>query len=103
MAVDAQDPFDVVVNLGGDLLERIRKLGKLFLAVFADLGRSGIEQHFRLEDEPVADDLDVRTVAEDLAQPPEEFGAVSRQLLDLHGERGVEPLDRKSTSMNSSH
>ena len=56
----------------------------------ADLVGAGGEQHLRLEDETVADDADVGAVAEDLAEAPEEVGAVARQLLDALGERDVE-------------
>jgi hypothetical protein len=43
------------------------------------------------KDEAVADDAHVAAVAERLADLAEELGAVARQLLDLAGEREVEP------------
>ena len=52
---------------------------------------AGGEEHLRLEDEAVADHPDVGTVAENLAEPAEEVGAIARQLLDALGERHVEP------------
>ena len=48
------------------------------------------EQHFRLEDEAVADDADARPVAEDLAQAAEEIGAVTGELLHLLRESDIE-------------
>ena len=57
-----------------------------------DLVRTGREQHFRLEDETVADDADIGTVAEDLAQAPEEVRAIARQLLNPLGESDIEAL-----------
>src|SRR5260370_1194176 len=39
---------------------------------------SGVEKHFRLEYEAVADDPYIRPVAENGAQPPEEFRTVAR-------------------------
>ena len=50
------------------------------------------EQHFRLEDEAVADDADVLAVGQDLAQAAEEVGAVAVELLHALRQRDVEPL-----------
>ena len=55
-------------------------------------GLAGVEEHFRLEHEAVADDADVGPVAEDRAQPAEEVGAVARQFLHALRQRHVEPL-----------
>ena len=66
------------------------ELVELDLAFAVDLVGAGREQHFRLEDEAVADDPDVRAVAENFAQPPEEVGAIARQLLDALGQRHVQ-------------
>ena len=43
-----------------------------------------------LEHESVADDPNVRTLAQDLAKPPEELGAIFRQFLDLARKRAVQ-------------
>ena len=67
------------------------ELVEFVVALRVDLVGAGREEHLRLEDEAVADHPDVGTVAEDLAQPPEEVGAVARQLLDALGERHVQP------------
>src|SRR6185437_1740368 len=56
------------------------------------VGAAEREQHLGLEDEAIADDADVRPVAQYRAQSAEELRAVARQLLDLAGERGVEAL-----------
>ncbi len=48
------------------------------------------EQHFRLEDEAVADDADVLAVGQDLAQAAEEVGAVAVQLLHALRQRHVQ-------------
>ena len=72
-------------------MTRVGDLGEFVGAGRADLVGAGGEQHLRLEDEAVADDADVGPVAEDLAQPPEEVGAVARQFLHALGERDVQP------------
>ena len=57
-----------------------------------DVGGARGKQHLRLEDEAVADDADVLAVGEDLAQPPEEVGAVAVEFLHPLGKRHVQPL-----------
>ena len=57
-----------------------------------DLVGVGGEQHFRLEDETIANHADVRAVAEDLVEAAEEVGPIERQLLDLLGEGDIEAL-----------
>ena len=56
------------------------------------LRAAGVEEHFRLEDEAVADDAHVRPVAEDLPQPAEEIRAIARKFLHALRQRDVEPL-----------
>ena len=92
VAVDAQHPGDV----RRDFLAAARRSASASLSSSTwpcgvDLVGAGGEEHLRLEDEAVADDADVGTVAEDLAQAAEEVGAVARQLLDALGERDVQP------------
>ena len=58
------------------------------------LGLAGAEEHLGLEHEAVADDADVRAVAEDLAQAAEEVRAVARELLHPLGQRHVEARSR---------
>ena len=53
---------------------------------------AGIEEHFRLEHEAIADDADVRPVAEDVAQLAEEVRAVARQFLHALRQRDVQAL-----------
>jgi hypothetical protein len=53
---------------------------------------AGVEKHFRLEHEAVTNHADVRTVAQDRAQPPEEIRAVARELLHALRQRDVEAL-----------
>ena len=72
--------------------ERGRELVELGAALGLDRRRAGIEEHFRLEHEAVADDADVRPIAEDRAQPAEELRAEARELLHALGQREVEPL-----------
>ena len=57
-----------------------------------DEGRAAGEQHLGLEDEAVADDPHVLAQPQRLPQAAEELGAVLRQLLDLAGQRHVQPL-----------
>ena len=58
----------------------------------SEVGIPRREQHLRLEDEAVANDPDIRPIAQDLAQPPEELRAIARELLHLARERCVEAL-----------
>ncbi len=71
-------------------LDGARHLVEFVLALRVDLVRAGGEQHLRLEDEAVADDTDIRPVAEDLAQAAEEIGSVAREFLDALGQRDVQ-------------
>ena len=73
-------------------IERARELVELGAAARLHHGRAGIEEHLRLEHEAVADHADVRPVAEDRAQPAEEFGAEARQFLHALRQREIEPL-----------
>src|SRR3546814_5875402 len=82
-------------DLGRDIEQGLAQLGHLLAALRLQFGRAGIEQHFRLEDEAVADDLHILAATEQLAQAPEELRALVLQLVDL--------ADRKSTRLNSSH
>src|SRR6185312_15805247 len=50
------------------------------------------EEHLRLEDEAVADDADIRTIAENVAQLAEEIRAVARQFLHALRQRDVQTL-----------
>ena len=54
-------------------------------ALGIDDGLAGVEQHFGLEDEAVADDADVGAALEDFAQAAEEVGAVAAQVLRRAG------------------
>ena len=56
------------------------------------IGLAGVEEQFGLEHEAVADDADVRPVAENFAQAAEEVGAVARQFLHALRQREIEPL-----------
>ena len=58
-------------------IERAGELVEFGAPVRLEHGLAGIEEHLRLEHEAVADHADVGPVAEDLAQPSEEFGADS--------------------------
>src|SRR6266480_1806814 len=92
MAVDPQHPGD----FRRDLLVEINQRGGEFFqlrAAFRQQQRlTGVEKYFRLEYETVADDPDVRTIAEDGTQAAEEFRAIARQFLHPLRQRDVEPL-----------
>ena len=92
VAVDLEHPGQLGRDLADDLLERAGQLGQLVAAARLDVGRAAGEQHLRLEHEPVADDPHVLAVAQGPPQLAEELRAVLRQLLDLAGQRDVEPL-----------
>ena len=92
VSVDAQHPVDLRRYLLFQIDQRARELVE-FGAAFRQQHRlPGIEEHFGLEHEAVADDADVRPVAEDVAQPAEEFRAVARQFLHPLRQRDVEAL-----------
>ena len=92
VAVDAQHPGDVGRDLLVEVEQRAGELVELGAALRAEHRLAGVEEHFGLEHEAVADDADVRPVAEDLAQPAEEVGAIAREFLHPLGQRHVEPL-----------
>src|SRR6476660_9959559 len=93
MAVDTQHPGDLARYLlfqfkqrAGERVELGATLGR------GEGGLACIDKYFRLEYEAVPDDADIGPVAEDRAQPSEEVGPVSRQLLHPLGERHVAAL-----------
>ena len=92
MAVDPQHPGD----LGRDLLVEFGQCARNlveFGAAFRQQHRlTGVEEHLGLEHETVADDADVRPVAENGAQAAEEFRTVARQFLHPLRQRHVQPL-----------
>src|SRR6516225_9704550 len=71
---------------GGEPVELGEALG------LVQSGPAGVEEHFRLEHEAVADDADVGPIAENHPQPPEEVGTVARAFLHPLRERHVQPL-----------
>ena len=91
MAVDAEHPGNVGRDFGRELVHRGGELGELLGALGIDRRLAGIEQHFGLEHEAVADDADVGAAFEDFAQAAEEVGAVAREVGDALGEGDVEP------------
>src|SRR5690606_33378024 len=90
VAVDPEHPVDLGRNLALQCKDRAGELAHLLAAGLVDDLGAGREQHFRLEDEAVADDADVLAVGEDLAQAAEEVGAVAVELLHALGERHVQ-------------
>ena len=88
MTVDAQHPE----NFGGDLAFQFDDCGcnliELGAAGRLQIGPAGVEEYFRLQDETIADDADVGTVAENFPELTEKIRAVARQLLNVLGERG---------------
>ena len=92
MAVDLQDPRQLGRDLDHDLPEHLGELRQALVALRLQPVGGGGEQHLGLEDEAVADDGEVAPLAQHLAEPAEELGAVGGELLDLGGERHVEAL-----------
>ncbi len=92
MAVDPQHPGDFGRNLLVQVDQRGRQLIELGAAFGQQQRLSGVEEHLRLEYEAVADDPDVRPVAENGAQAPKKFRTVARQFLHPLRQRDVEPL-----------
>ena len=81
-------------DLGGDLLQGGENRIQFLFGGVAEFGAARREQHLGLEYEAIALDADTRAVAEDLAQPTEEFRAIAPQLLDLFDEGKVEFLPK---------
>src|SRR5450755_4242397 len=92
MAIDPQHPGD----LGRDLLVEFGQGAPDLFELGAALGQEhrlpGVEEYFGLEYEAVADDADVRPVAENGAQPSEELRAITRQFLNALCQRDVQAL-----------
>ena len=90
MAIHAQHPVDLRRNLLGEIEQRDSQLLHLRLPFRVEFVAAGGEEHFGLEDEPVADDADVFAVRQDFAQPPEEIGAITVQFLHPLRQRDIE-------------
>ena len=84
-------PRNVGWDIRGDLFHRGRDLVEFGHALGFEIGLAGIEEHLGLEHEAVADDADIGAIAEDISQAAKEIGAIARKLLDLLGERDVQP------------
>jgi len=68
VAVYAQHPVDLGWNLLFQIKQRAGELVELGAAFGPQRRLPRVEEHFGLEHEAVADDADVRPVAEDVAQ-----------------------------------
>ena len=90
VAVDAQHPGDFRRDLSLELQHCLGQLVELALAGGVDLVVAGIEQHFRLEDETVADHADVGALRQDFSEATEEVGTIAGQFLHPLGQRHVE-------------
>ena len=77
MAVDAQHPGNIGRDLLFQLEQRVRHLVEFGAAVRLEIGLAGVEEHLGLQHEAVADDANVRPVAEDFAQLAEEIRTVA--------------------------
>src|SRR5580704_5702711 len=92
MAIDPKHPGD----LARDFLVEIEQRGCERIELEASLGLehrlAGVEEHFRLEHEAVADDADIGPIAKNSAQPSEEIGSIARQLLDALSQSDVQAL-----------
>ena len=75
-----------------DVEQRRRDLVEFGAALGLEHRLAGVEEHLRLQHETVADDADIGAVAEDVAQPAEEVGAIARQFLHALRQRHVQPL-----------
>ena len=70
MAFHLENPVDIARNLLGDLFQRLGGADELWAGGVVDLGGADGEQDFGRKDEAVADDADVRVVAENVAIRP---------------------------------
>src|SRR6516165_3407073 len=66
MTVDAQYPGNFSGNLALQFDDRSRHLVEFAATLGFQIGPAGIEEYFRLQDETIPDDTDVRPVAEHL-------------------------------------
>src|SRR3954469_18928718 len=94
MTVDPQHPGDLWRDLLAEFRQRGRQLVELGAAFRQQLRLPGVEEYFRLEHEAVADDADIRAVAENGAQPAKKFRAEARQLLHPLRQRDVQTLPK---------
>ena len=101
MTVDAQHPIDLGGNLLCEIEQRRRELAHLRLPGLVEIAAARGEQHFRLEDEAVADDADVFPVGKDLTQAPEEIGTVAVELLHALRQRDNQAAAEKSVWENA--
>ena len=92
VAVDPQHPGDFRRNLFVELGQRGCELFQFGAALGQQQRLSGVEKYFGLEHKAVADDPDVRPVAQNRAQPPKKFRTVARQFLHPLRQRDVEAL-----------
>src|SRR5476649_1984214 len=91
MAIDSQHPRDLAGNLLVEFGKRARDLIKLAAAFRFEHGLAGVEEHFRLEHEPIPDNTDIRAIAENGAEASKEIRAVSREFLHALRQRQIEP------------
>lgn len=91
VAVHAQHPVDLRRNFLGKVEKGRREFRHLGLPFRVQVAAAGRKEHFRLEDETVADDADVFPIREDLPQPTEEVRTVAVELLDTLRQGDVQP------------
>ena len=92
MTVNAENPTNAGGNLRFQADHGARDLVEFVSPLRLEIGLSGIEEDFRLQDEAIALNAHVGTVAEHLAQLTEKVGAVARQFLNVLRQRNVKPL-----------
>ncbi len=83
VAIDLECPIDFRGNGSFEFDDRVGKVIEGSKAVDVHVGGARGEEHFGLEDEPVAFDADVLAPLQEFAQPAKEVGAIALQFLDL--------------------
>ena len=89
MSVHLKDPRQITWDTRHDIPQNAGEFRELVFAFITQLIGPAAEQHLGLEHEPVADDREVRSIAQDLPQAAEKFGAVGGELFHFCRERQV--------------
>jgi hypothetical protein len=92
MTVNAKNPSNVRGNLRFQTDNGARDLVEFVPSFRLEIGLAGIEEDFRLEDEAIALNAHVGSIAEHLAQFTEKVRAVARQFLNVLRQRNIQPL-----------
>ncbi len=83
MAIDSDDPVDLIRDLIGHIRQNASDLSDLRPPGWRQRCRGAFEQDFGREDEPVTDNLDAFAVTQNLPERAEELGTVIGKVCDF--------------------